>query len=97
QHFQMARMRALEMGRPLLFSTNNGISAVVAANGDVLAAIPPFTRQVLNVVVTPTSGATPYARFGSWPLWLISLILAVISFVFKAAARQPGSETDERR
>ncbi|WP_375055604.1 apolipoprotein N-acyltransferase [Zobellella sp. DQSA1] len=81
QHQQIARMRALELGRPLIRATNNGVTLVTDEKGRITASLPQFEAGVLRAEVTGMSGLTPYARFGSGPLlaWLgLSLVIAGI-------------------
>src|SRR3569623_1953467 len=68
QHLQMARMRALEAGRPLLRATNTGMTAVVDERGRLQSVAPQFAVYALHDRVQPMQGLTPYARFGNWPV-----------------------------
>lgn len=74
QHMEIARMRALEFGRPLLRSTNNGITAVVDHHGDIIARIPQFEEAVLKTEVALVTGETPYSQ---WPRLILLLIIII--------------------
>ncbi|MEH6446366.1 MAG: apolipoprotein N-acyltransferase [Oceanospirillaceae bacterium] len=67
QHFQIARMRAIENGRWLVRSSNNGISAIVNPQGEVVKVAERYTQAVLTGEVLPMQGLTPYQRLGQWP------------------------------
>ena len=77
QHLAIARMRALENGRDLLRATNNGVSALIDARGQITARGGQFTREVIKGSVQPRSGLTPFAAFGSWPVILLCIVLVV--------------------
>ncbi len=89
QHFQIARMRALEFGRPLLRATNTGITAFIDPQGNIIKKLPQFERNVLMQTIAPTHGLTPYAKFGYFPLWIITLMMLVggISITYRSKKR----------
>ena len=64
QHLQIARVRAMETGRPMLRATNTGMTAAIGPTGRVDGVLPPFERGVLRVDVQGMTGETPYLRWG---------------------------------
>lgn len=82
QHLQISRMRVMEAERPLLRAANDGISAIISADGHVEKTLPRFQPGVLAGVVQPRIGLTPYARVGNWPVILFCLSAVGISAVF---------------
>ena len=76
QHLEIARMRALESGRPVVRATNNGVSAFIDADGGLIQTGEQFTYVAMTHDVLPRSGQTPYAATGNWPVILLSFALA---------------------
>lgn len=81
QHLQIARMRALEAGRPMLRAANTGISAVIGYTGRIRQTSEQSTVAVLTDHVTPRRGETPYMRHGDRPLWLASTVVTLLGLL----------------
>jgi len=77
QHLDIARMRALEFGRPLIRSTNNGVTAVVDHKGNITKTIPQFEEAVLKSTVQLVTGKTPYSQWGQYTQWFIPLFILI--------------------
>lgn len=78
QHLEISRMRALEAGRPLLRGANDGITALIAADGKVMNTLPQFQPGVLTGAVQPRTGLTPYAYAGNWPAIVVCMLLVSV-------------------
>ncbi len=90
QHFQIARMRALEAGRYMIRAANNGVSGVIGPHGEVVALAPEFQTYVLHASITPRAGLTPYARVGNWLIVILATAaLGGALWVRKAYGRKP--------
>jgi len=90
QHFQIARMRALEAGRYMVRAANDGISAIIGPHGEVIARAPEFKPVALVSKIVPYDGLTPYARVGNWlVVSLATLALAYGVWVRNDRGRRP--------
>ncbi len=83
QHLQMAQMRAIENGRPILFASNNGITAIISPQGHLLYAAPPFETAVLTGSIQAYTGKTPWQRHAMDPLLLILLSLVIVAVKYR--------------
>ncbi len=83
QHLNISRMRAMELGRPMLRATNTGATAIIDHHGRVTEQLPRFTRGTLVGTYEGRTGLTPYARWaaawGLGPLWLLCLGILVLT------------------
>jgi apolipoprotein N-acyltransferase len=87
QHLEIARMRALEFGRPVLRATNNGITAFIDHKGEIIARLPQFEAGSISAPVTATKGATPYHLIGDIVVWLLVSLLICFALVLQKHKR----------
>jgi apolipoprotein N-acyltransferase len=71
QHFQQARLRAIEEGLPLVRAANTGISAVIDPLGRIVGSLPLGTEGVLDSMLPRPIALTPYGRTGDAPAGLM--------------------------
>jgi apolipoprotein N-acyltransferase len=78
QHLQMAQMRALETGRPMLRATNTGVTAIIDPDGRIVAAAPEFTTTRVSGEVRGHQGSTPYIVFGNAGFLVLALAMLLV-------------------
>ncbi len=79
QQIQMTQFRALETGRPILSSTNTGITAIINASGKMTHSLPIDQRQTLTGYVQPMHGKTPLMRWSSYSIIILIMLLLALS------------------
>jgi apolipoprotein N-acyltransferase len=87
QHLQMAQMRAIETGRPMLRATNTGVTAIIDPGGQIVASAPEFTTTSVSGEVRGYQGSTPYIVFGNAGVLVLALSMLLIPLVFARAVR----------
>ena len=87
QHLKQARLRAIEEGLPLVRSTTTGISALVDADGRVLASLATGEEARIDAQLPPAQAATLFARFGNWLAILCGVLLVALGIASARARR----------
>jgi apolipoprotein N-acyltransferase len=91
QHFQQARLRAIEQGLPLVRAANTGISAVIDPFGRILDRLPLAAEGVLDAQLPQPARPPPYARLGDLPAGLMLLVAVALAFGSRLRSRRRES------
>ena len=96
QHLEIARMRALEFARPVLRTTNNGITAIINHHGKIQQQLPQFEELVLKDQVALVTGKTPYQTIAPHITWLmiVPYLISLLIFNFLAKIRLKKTNTN---
>ena len=87
QHLAQARMRAIEEGLPIIRSTPNGISAIIAADGRLLATVPHLTAGAAEAPLPAALPPTVFSRLGNMLALAVAMALAAIGVAIRRRAR----------
>lgn len=81
QHQEIAAMRSLEFGRPMLRVTNTGVTSLIDYRGHIVSEGPQFEALAIDVEVTPRQGSTPYVKIGDWLVVALATIMLLIAWL----------------
>jgi apolipoprotein N-acyltransferase len=82
EHFELARFRAIETGRPILRAAKTGISAYIDERGRVVEKLEMFRRGILVINLNPGIGETIYTKIGDTPIFILLLLIVLFCLVY---------------
>ncbi len=95
EHLSIARMRSMEMQKPMIRVTNSGITAHINELGEIVERLPSDKEGVLHMTYTPTEGSTPYARFGI-SIFIVLVLLSIFAgFMLRRVHQDAGRQQFE--
>ena len=71
KHLEVSRLRAIETGRPLVFVSNRGESAVISAKGKILES----SHTDISMTLDIKRIHTPYHQ---WPHWVLGFCIVLL-------------------
>ncbi|MBV9093463.1 MAG: apolipoprotein N-acyltransferase, partial [Streptosporangiaceae bacterium] len=83
QQIAMARMRAVESDRAVVYASTTGSSAIIAPDGRVITSSGAWRQAILQARVPLVSYRTLADRAGAWPEYLI-IMLTVLALAWAA-------------
>ncbi len=86
QHFEYARLLSIEMHRYVIRSANNGISSVIAPNGQIIKRTQYWTRTAFRHDVPLFRDQSFYVRHGDWP-GRIAILIFLLALAFSIGNR----------
>ena len=87
QHLQISRIRAMEFGRELVRSTNNGISVIVNHKGEIRSRAEQFVSTTVTGTLNPRFGSTPFARYGLRTVFFLLFFGLLVCFYLNISRR----------
>ena len=87
QHLAQARMRAIEEGLPIIRSTPTGISAVIAADGRLLATVPASHAGAIEQPIPGALPRTAFSRIGNAAAAIVAAAMLLLGVAIRRRAR----------
>lgn len=81
QHFQQARVRAVETGLPLIRAANNGISAAIDKKGRIIAGLTLGAKGKVDATVDMEVRPDPFLKWRKNNFWLIILTVGFYAVI----------------
>ncbi|MGL4313208.1 MAG: apolipoprotein N-acyltransferase, partial [Sphingomonas sp.] len=86
-HLAQARLRAIEEGLPIARATPTGISAIIDADGRVVARTGWNVPAAIETTIPPAHAPTLFARAGNWLALITAALLIAAAVAIRRRAR----------
>ena len=83
QHFQFAKIRALEFGIPVIRVANTGYSGLINPYGEVLKKLNFNEEGTLSFKLINTSNETMFRKYGDYIFIILLTLTLVVNLLFK--------------